>query len=207
MAATIPMRIVTRIPMCWRPGMTRRATAPTTRPMRIHQMMTESVMTMISPKASYGWVRFSGEAPDRAVVILRALVAPGSFFVDVFDDLRLAGGAHLSGEIAATGVGVDVARGLRAAQRAWGGQASLDSGVGRIPVHVGRVGDLLDPGAGTPAGLPREHAAPDPAVAAARDRDPDDADDDQHPAGRVQVEDRCIGGHGEGENRADGDQG
>ena len=29
--------------------------------------------------------------PDRAVVILRALVAPGSFFVDVFDDLRLTG--------------------------------------------------------------------------------------------------------------------
>src|SRR2546430_7933834 len=154
MAATIPMRIVTMIPMCWRPGMTRRATAPTTRPMRIHQMMTESVMTMISPRASYGWVRFVARPPDRAVVILRALVAPGSFFVDVFDDLRLAGGAHLFGEIASTGAGVDVALGLRAAQRARGGQASLDPGVGRVPVHVGRVGDVLDPGAGTPADPP-----------------------------------------------------
>src|ERR1700750_2278615 len=172
MAATIRMRIVTRIPMCWRPGMTRRATAPTTRPMRIHQMMTESVMSMISPKASYGWFRFSGEPPDRAVVILRALVAPGSFFVDVFDDLRLAGGAHLCGEIAGTGVGVDVARGLRTAQRARGGQASLDPGVGRVPVHVGRIGDVFDPGAGTPAGLPRAHAAPDPAAAAAPGRGP-----------------------------------
>ena len=33
----------------WRPGTTRRATAPTTSPMRIHQMMTESVITMTSP--------------------------------------------------------------------------------------------------------------------------------------------------------------
>src|SRR5262245_40275249 len=97
MAATIPIRIVTRIPMCWRPGTTRRATAPTTRPRRIHQMMTESVMTMTSPMgAYYGWVRFQwARPPDRAVVILGALVAPGSFFVDVFDDLRLTGGAHL----------------------------------------------------------------------------------------------------------------
>src|SRR6201995_3824467 len=164
MAATIPMRIVTRIPMCWRPGMTRRATAPTTRPMRIHQMMTESVIPMISPKASYGWVRLQARPPDRAVVVLRALVAPGSFFVDVFDDLRLTGGTHLRGEIPGTGAGVDVARGLRAAQRARGRQASLNPGVGRVPVHVGRVGDVLDPGAGTKAGLPREHPAPDPAV-------------------------------------------
>ena len=46
MAATIPMRIVMMIPMCWRPGMTRRATAPTTSPMRIHQTMMESVSVM-----------------------------------------------------------------------------------------------------------------------------------------------------------------
>src|SRR6266566_5546836 len=189
MAATIPMRIVTMIPMCWRPGMTRRATAPTTRPMRIHQMMTESVMTMTSPKASYGWVALWARPPDRAVVFLRALVARASCVVDVLDDLRLAGGAHLGGQVAGAGAGIDVAGRLLAAQRTRGGQAGLDPGVGRVPVHVGRVGDLLDPGPAPPAGLPREHAAPDPAVAAARDGDPDDADDDEHPAGGVQVED------------------
>src|SRR5947207_9214188 len=142
-AATIPMRIVTMIPMCWRPGMTRRATAPTTRPMRIHQMMTESVMTMTSPKASYGWVRFVGEAPRPRRRFPRALLARASLVVDVLDDLRLAGGAHLRGKVAGAGAGIDVAGRLRAAQRTRGGQAGLDPGVGRVPVHVGRVGDLL----------------------------------------------------------------
>src|SRR5690242_3954815 len=195
MAATIPMRIVTMIPMCWRPGMTRRATAPTTRPMRSHQMMTESVMTMTSPKGLYyGWVRFvgltgfSGLAP-RPPSSSPALVASASFLVDVLDDLRLAGRAHVGGEIPGAGVGVDVTGRLWAAQRTRSGQARLDPRVGRVPVHVGRVGDLLDPGPGPPAGLPREHAAPHPAIAAARDGDPDDADDDEHPAGGMQVED------------------
>src|SRR5438046_1464927 len=146
MAATIPMRIVTMIPMCWRPGMTRRATAPTTRPMRIHQMMTESVMTMTSPEwLYYGWVRFvgltgfSGSAPPTAPSSPPALVAPASFFVDVLDDLGLAYGAHLGVEVAGAGVAVDVAGCFLAAQRAGGGQARLDPGVGRVPVHVGRV--------------------------------------------------------------------
>src|SRR6202035_1827471 len=175
------------------------ATAPTTRPMRIHQMMTESVMTMTSPKkALYGWVRFvgltgfSGLAPPTAPSSSPALVASASLLVDVLDDLRLAGWAHVGGEIPGAGVGVDVAGRLRAAQRTRSGQARLDPRVGRVPVHVGRVGDLLDPGPGPQAGLPRQHAPPDPAVAAARDGDPDDADDDEHPAGGVQVEDRGI---------------
>src|SRR6202035_2596678 len=100
------------------------ATAPTTRPMRIHQMMTESVMTMTSPKkALYGWVRFvgltgfSGLAPPTAPSSSPALVASALLLVDVLDDLRLAGWAHVGGEVAGAGAGVDVAGGLRAAPR------------------------------------------------------------------------------------------
>src|SRR6266478_4097433 len=139
--------------------------------------------------AYYGWVRFagltgfSGRGPPTAPSSPPARVAPALLLIDVLDDLRLARAAHLAG----AGVGIDVAGCLRAAQRARGGQARLDAGVGRVPVHVGRVGDLFNPGPVPQAGLPREHAAPDPAVAPARDGDPDKADDDEHPAGRVQV--------------------
>src|SRR5438094_5402416 len=114
-----------------------------------------------------------GISPPTAPSSSPALMASASLLVDVLDDLRLAGWAHVGGEVAGAGVGVDVAGRLRAAQRTRSGQARLDPRVGRVPVHVGRVGNLLDPGPRPPAGLPREHAAPDPAVAAARDGDPD----------------------------------
>src|SRR6266571_3226808 len=129
----------------------------------------------------YGWGRNGTRPSDRAPARCQRFVAPASFVVDVLDDLPLADGADLGGEVTGTRGGIDVAARLGAAQRAGGGQSRLDARVGRVPVDVGRVGDFLHPGPSPPPGLPREHAPADPSVAAARDRDPEDADDDEHP--------------------------
>src|SRR5437764_1547977 len=141
-----------------------------------------------------GWVRLVSlpgrGAPYRVACWAPALVAPASLVVDVLDDLRLGGGPHLGAEVAGDRRPFDVVGRRRGAQRAGGGQAGLDARVGRVAVDVSRVRDLLDPRSPPETGLPGEDAPSDPAVAAPRDRDAEKADDDQHPAGRVQVEDR-----------------
>jgi hypothetical protein len=101
-----------------------------------------------------------------------------------------------------------VGRGIWAAEDAGSRQARLDPGVGRIAAGIGRVGDLFfdHPVRRPPASLPDEKPPADPAVTTPRDHQPEQADEHEHIAGGVQVEDGGVGGHGERQDRSDGDQ-
>ena len=75
----------------------------------------------------------------------------------------------------------------------------------RVAQHVRRVGGLLHPADRAPPGPAHVDAPPQPLVSALGRDEPDDADHHDHEAGHMQVEDRCIRGHGKGENGPDGD--
>jgi serine phosphatase RsbU (regulator of sigma subunit)/PAS domain-containing protein len=74
-------------------------------------------------------------------------------------------------------------------------------GLQRLRARAGDI--LLNPAARV--GAP-DHPAAKPAVGGLGQQDPDQADNHQHPAGRVQVEERGIGRYREGEDRADADE-
>src|ERR1035437_2929287 len=190
--------------------------------MSSHAMRTVavSVMTLSFKAYTVGFALWAGTMPPPVPPVhgrrsWRLLL----LLVDVLDDLGIGGGrprgggrapgpgvgrARPRGEIASR---IDVISGLGAAECAASGQAGLHAGVGRTPVDVVvRVVHFFHPGTRAPAGLPHEHAPANPAVAAARDRDPEDADDHDHVAGGVQVEDGRIRRDREREDGADSDQ-
>jgi serine phosphatase RsbU (regulator of sigma subunit) len=137
----------------------------------------------------------SGELKDDVTIV--AVQVKLRLLVQVLDDLggaghRAAGGG--AGDIRVVDEVVLVDQGRP------GRHPGLDR-LGAGDIRLNR--DLLNPAARVG---PADHPPAEPAVRALRQQHADHADDHQHPAGRVQVEERGVGGHGEGEDGTDADE-
>ncbi|HEX3712939.1 MAG TPA: SpoIIE family protein phosphatase [Trebonia sp.] len=137
----------------------------------------------------------SGELKDDVTIV--AVQVKLRLLVQVLDDLggadyRAAGGG--AGDIRLVDEVVLVEQGRP------GRHPGLDR-LGAGDIRLDR--DLLHPAARVG---PAHHAAAEPAVGGLGQQHPDEADDHQHPAGRVQVEERGVGGHCEGKDGTDADE-
>ena len=137
----------------------------------------------------------SGELKDDVTIV--AVQVKLRLLVQVLDDLGRAG--HRAAGGGAGGIRL-VDEVVLVEQGRPGGHPRLD-GLGAGDVRLGRV--LLHPAARVG---PADHAPAKPAVGGLGQQDPDEADDHQHPAGRVQVKERGVGGHCEGKDGTDADE-
>jgi serine phosphatase RsbU (regulator of sigma subunit)/PAS domain-containing protein len=128
----------------------------------------------------------SGELKDDVTIL--AVKVGLRLLVDVLDHLGVAGN-RVAGHLVLDVVLVEEGR------------------PGRRPGLQGRgvrTGDvLLDPAGGV---RPADNPAAEPSVGGLGQHNPDQANDHQDPAGRVQVKNRGIGRYREGEDRADADE-
>jgi len=139
----------------------------------------------------------AGELKDDVTIV--AVRVELRLLVQVLDHLGSAGHRAAGGGTGHVRVG-RVLDEVLVEQGGPGGDARLERLGARV---TGGVRGLLDPAGGVAAA----HDPPaEPPVGAGGQQDADQADDHQHPAGGVQVEERRVGSDREGEDGAHGDQ-